>query len=131
MSSEEEQKVEGAQAEEAAPHIDGGESAIEVSLNPEQFQRLRKWLDENDFIEAVTDGKDKALLLNETRLWRKNHPGWKQEFGGEMVPLRVELFSPFIDFIKQYLAFFGDIVIGAAAIYTLHVKSATTNKTQR
>jgi hypothetical protein len=90
-------------------HVDSGPSAIEVPLTPEQYQKLRAWFDSNDVVEVVTDSSTHgALLLNQSELWDKNHPGAKQEFGGKMSPVRVQVFSPFIDFIKQYLAFFGD-----------------------
>jgi hypothetical protein len=31
-----------------------------------------------------------------------------KEMGGEIIEVKVQLFSPFVDFLKEYLAFFGN-----------------------
>lgn len=82
--------------------------SIEVPLTPEQYTKLRAWIDAGDFLETVSGpGEAKASIINSLQLWRKNHPGWKEEFGGEMVSLRISVFSPFVDFINQYREFLG------------------------
>jgi hypothetical protein len=82
--------------------------AFEVPLTPEQYATLRTWLDANDFIYIYTGpGETKATVINSAWLWRKNHPDWNHEEIGEPVQLKITVISPFIDFIKEYLRFFG------------------------
>lgn len=81
--------------------------SIDVQLSPEQHAKLRKWLDNNDPLEVLTGSDNKACLLNERQLWRKNHPNWKHDIMGELVQLRITVMSPFLDFIREYLRFFG------------------------
>ncbi|MGA2308899.1 MAG: hypothetical protein ABSG57_05040 [Candidatus Bathyarchaeia archaeon] len=84
------------------------EPFLEVPLNAEQYAKLRSWLDAGDFIEIVTgSGTEKATVFNSQQLWRKNHPNWKHDLMGEMVQLKITVISPFLDFIKEYLRFFG------------------------
>ncbi len=82
--------------------------SIDVQLTPEQYAKLRKWLDNNDTVEVITGSDNKACLINERELWLKNHPGGKEVLGGEMVQLKITVFSPFLNFIREYLQFFGD-----------------------
>jgi hypothetical protein len=82
--------------------------SIEVSLSAEQYAKLRSWIDANDFIEIYTGpGEEKATAINSRQLWRKNHPNWKHDLMGELVQLKITVMSPFLDFIKEYLRFFG------------------------
>lgn len=82
--------------------------SIELPLNAEQYAKLRTWIDANEFIEIFTGpGKDKATVINSLQLWRKNHPDWKHDLMGEMVQLKITVMSPFLDFVKEYLRFFG------------------------
>jgi hypothetical protein len=82
--------------------------AFEVPLTPEQYATMRAWIDAGDFIEIVTGpGERKATLVNSRQLWRKNHPDWQHEEIGEPVQLQITVMSPFLDFIKEYLRFFG------------------------
>jgi hypothetical protein len=82
--------------------------SIDVQLTPEQYAKLRKWLDNKDNVGVFTGSDNKACLINERELWLKNHPGGKEVLGGEMVQLKITVFSPFVNFIKEYLRFFGD-----------------------
>jgi hypothetical protein len=82
--------------------------SIEVPLTPEQYAKLRTWLNAKDNIEIYTHGESKATLINERELWQKNHPGGKEVLGGEMIQLKITVFSPFLNFIREYLSFFGD-----------------------
>ncbi len=82
--------------------------SIELPLTAEQYAKLRTWLDAHDFIEIATGpGKTKATIINSRQLWRQNHPGWDHEEIGELVQLRITVMSPFVDFIKEYMRFFG------------------------
>jgi hypothetical protein len=82
--------------------------SIEVPLTAEQYAKLRAWIDAKGFIEIVTGtGREKATLINSRQLWRKNHPQEKQVWGGEVIELKVPLFSPYVEFLKDYLTFFG------------------------
>lgn len=82
--------------------------SIEVPLMPEQYAKLRTWIDAKDFIEIVTGpGKEKATVINSRQLWRKNHPAWEDAEIGEPVQLKITVMSPFLDFIKQFLGYFG------------------------
>ena len=81
---------------------------IDVQLTPEQYAKLRKWIDNHDCVEVFTASDNKACLINERELWLKNHPDGKKVLGGEMIQLRITLFSPFVDFIRDYLSFFND-----------------------
>jgi hypothetical protein len=81
---------------------------IEVSLTPEQFARMRTWIEGKDFIEVfMGPGETKATLINSRQLWRKNHPGWDHDEIGELVQLQITMNSQFIDFLKEYMRFFG------------------------
>jgi len=85
------------------------EVSIEVTLNPEQCAMLETWLKNRDFIEVLagpTEGK--ATLINTRKLEEKNHPGLKDALGGEELNFRVQLLSPFADFIEKYLDFFNE-----------------------
>jgi hypothetical protein len=69
---------------------------------------MRAWIDAKDFIEIFTGpGEGKATVFNSRLLWRKNHPDWKHDEIGELVRLNIPVMSPFIDFIKEFLRFFG------------------------
>jgi hypothetical protein len=81
--------------------------SIELPLTAEQYTKLRTWLDARDFIEIFTHGKEKATIINSRQLWRKNHPDWDHDEIGEPVELKITLMNPFVDFIKEYLRFFG------------------------
>jgi len=84
------------------------DSAFEVPLTPEQYATMRAWIDAKDSIEIVTGpGETKATVLNSQQLWRKNHPNWSPVAIGEPVQLKITVMSPFLDFIKEYLRFFG------------------------
>jgi hypothetical protein len=92
-------------------NVQNQEPAFEVPLTPEQHALMRTWIDAKEFIEIVTGpGQDKATVINSRQLWRKNHPDWTPSCIteiGEPVQLRITVMSPFIDFIKEYLRFFG------------------------
>ena len=82
--------------------------AFEVPLTPEQYTTMRAWLDAKDFIEIFTGpGETKATVINSRMLWRKNHPDWSHDEIGELLHLNITVISPFLDFIKEYLRFFG------------------------
>ncbi|MGD0978892.1 MAG: hypothetical protein ABR962_07090 [Candidatus Bathyarchaeia archaeon] len=89
-------------------NVQNQEPAFEVPLTPEQHALMRAWIDANEFIEIVTGpGEKKVTIINSRQLWRKNHPDWKHDEIGEPVRLQVVVMSPFLDFIKEYLRFFG------------------------
>lgn len=82
--------------------------AFEVPLTPEQYATMRAWLESKDFIEIFTGpGETKATVINSRLLWRKNHPDWNHDELGELVHLNITMNSPFLDFIREYLRFFG------------------------
>jgi hypothetical protein len=81
---------------------------IEIHCAPENYEKLTKWIGDHDFISVHTGADNKAFLMNERILWQNNHPNAEDNLGGHMLQVRVELFSPFADFIRQYLAYFGD-----------------------
>jgi hypothetical protein len=82
--------------------------AFEVPLTPEQYATIRAWIDANDFIEIFTGPTEtKATVINSRLLWRKNHPNWNHDEIGELVRLNIPVMSPFIDFIREFLRFFG------------------------
>jgi hypothetical protein len=84
------------------------EPAFEVPLTPEQYATIRSWIDAKDFVEIFTGpGETKATVINSRLLWHKNHPDWKHDEIGELVRLNIPVMSPFIDFIKEYMRFFG------------------------
>jgi len=91
-----------------APQTEHDDPSIDVQLAPEQYAKLRKWLDNNDTVEVMTGSGNKACLINERELWLNNHPGGEAVLGGKMVQLRIPIFSPFLNFIREYLSFFGD-----------------------
>jgi len=82
--------------------------AFEVPLTPEQYATMRAWIDAKDFIEIVTGpGEGKATVINSRLLWRKNNPNCYPVAVGEPVQLKITVMSPFLDFIKEYMRFFG------------------------
>jgi hypothetical protein len=82
--------------------------SIEVPLMPEQYAKLRAWIDARDFIEIFTGpGEEKATVINSRLLWQKNHPNCEHDEIGELRQLKITVMSPFLDFIKEYLRFFG------------------------
>jgi len=84
------------------------EALIEVPLTLEQSVKMKTWIDGKDFIEVLMgSGETKAMLINSRLLWRKNHPDWQHEEIGEPVQLQITVMSPFLDFIKEYMRFFG------------------------
>jgi hypothetical protein len=83
--------------------------AIEVELTPEQHETLKAWLKNKDFIEVVTGpGDTRATIINSRKLFRQNHADLASALGGELIDFRVQLISPFIDFIETYLTFFNE-----------------------
>jgi hypothetical protein len=84
------------------------EVSLEIPLTAEQYAKLTSWVDAKDFLEILPGAeKEKATVINSRQLWRKNHPDWNHEEIGEPVQLRITVISPFLDFIKEYLRFFG------------------------
>jgi len=81
--------------------------AIELQLTPEQHDRLKTWLKNKEFVEVATGPENQAYLINILALHRKNHPKEKEVLQGEMIDLRISLFSPYVEFLKDYLRFFG------------------------
>lgn len=82
--------------------------AFEVPLTPEQYATMRAWIEAKDFIEIFTGpGETKGTVINSRLLWRKNHPDWSHDELGELVHLNITVNSPFLDFIREYLRFFG------------------------
>lgn len=81
--------------------------AIELQLTAEQHGRLKTWLKNKEFVEVATGSENQAYLINTLALHRKNHPQEKEVMGGEMIDLRISLFSPYVEFLKDYLTFFG------------------------
>jgi hypothetical protein len=83
--------------------------AIEVNITPEQYETLKVWLKNKDFIEVATgSGDTRATLINSRKLFRQNHADLASALGGELIDFRVRLLSPFIDFIEKYLDFFNE-----------------------
>jgi hypothetical protein len=37
----------------------------------------------------------------------KKNKAFAKAMGGELVELKIEMFSPFVDFLKEYMSFFG------------------------
>jgi hypothetical protein len=81
--------------------------SVEAQLTPEQYAKLRKWLDNGDPVEVGTGKGNEAILVNDRELWMKNHSNWKEKNLGYLVNVRVTILSDFIDFAKQYLKFFS------------------------
>jgi hypothetical protein len=103
--------------------------AIEVELKPEQYEILRTWLKDKDFVEVVTGpGDTRATLINSRKLFRQNHADLASALGGDLIDFRVQLISPFVDFIEKYLDFFNEpgsleaFITGAVyeKVWTLH-----------
>jgi hypothetical protein len=87
--------MEKAQSTETEEQTSRKEPTLEVPITPEQHAILRAWLEANDFIEVVSGpGNERLTLINARELNRRNHPGMKQEVGGEMIDFRISLFSP-------------------------------------
>jgi hypothetical protein len=85
------------------------EVSIEVPLTPEQYTKLRAWVDANDFLEILPNSTaGKATIINTRKLDQKNHPDQARVLGGELLGFRVRLLSPFVDFIDKYLDFFNE-----------------------
>ena len=79
-----------------------------LPLTSEQYKLLRSWIDAKEYVEVVTDGQDKVMLINSPKLDRKNHPNLAFALGGELIDFRIQLLSPFTDFIEKYLDFFNE-----------------------
>jgi hypothetical protein len=78
---------------------------IDVPLTPEQFTKLRAWLDNHHRIEVGTNDANKSVcLVDQNLVWKDK----EKVLGGEMLQLSIQVFSPFVDFATQYLSFLGD-----------------------
>lgn len=82
---------------------------IEINLTPEQHETLKTWFEHNDFIEvSIGPGDTQATLINSRKLFRQNHADLAAALGGDLIDFKVQLISPFIDFIEKYLTFFNE-----------------------
>jgi hypothetical protein len=78
---------------------------LKFCLGKEAYEKLKAWLESGVRFEISRSGKEgEVYIINSTAIEKQNLTKAMDE---EMIEVKVELFSPFVKFLKEYLSFFG------------------------